>query len=170
MFRIRLPNGEESDYESADDFTLAVQRGVVTPDAAIFHAKAERWVPVSSHPTYHRALSASRPAVRPIHASAPRHSVNVAPAGSAPPAAPAVTAPSPALNGNRPKPPAPKPAVPPPGDLELLLPDPMLGAANTAHRVSPPPSATPVIPTAAPLPRQPFVARVAPPAPAAPVA
>jgi hypothetical protein len=162
MFRIRLPNGEESEYESADDFTLAVQRGAVTPDAAIFHAKAERWVPVSSHPTYHRAVSATRPSVRPIHASAPRAAVQVAPV------APAITAPSPALNVDRPKPPALKPSAPPAGDLELLLPDPMLAAASTAHRVAPPPSPSPALPTAAPLPRQPYVARAAAPAPAVP--
>jgi len=148
MFRIKLPSGEESLYESAEDFTLAVQRGAVTPDAAIYHAKAERWVPVSSHPTYHRAVSATRPSVRPIRASAPRAAIQVGPVATT---APAVT--------------AAKTAASPPGDLELLLPDPMLDAASTAHRVAPPPSASPPPPiTAAPLPRQPLVARVAPPA------
>ncbi len=161
MFRVKLPSGEESVYNDADDFTLAVQSGAVTADAAIFHAKAERWVPVSSHPTYHRAVSATRPAVRPIHASAPRAAV---------PVAPAITAPSPALNVDRPKPSAPAPAAAPAGDLELLLPDQMLGAVSTAHRVAPPPPASPALPTAAPHPRHTYVARVAPPAPAAPAA
>jgi hypothetical protein len=168
MFRVKLPSGEESVYNDADDFTLAVQSGAVTPDAAIFHAKAERWVPVSSHPTYHRAVSATRPAIRPIQVPSAR---------LARPSAPVVTAPAPALNVEPPTPPAPtpeskpesKPALASTSELELLLPDPMLGAVASAQRVTPPPS--PAIPSVLPPPRPSVAARVAAvasPAPAAP--
>jgi hypothetical protein len=175
MFRIRLPSGEESEYESADDFTLAVQRGAVTPDSAIFHAKAERWVPVSSHPTYHRAVSATRPAVRPIQtqkSAAPQSpaAAVTAPRAAVPASAPAVTAPRPAVQVNRP---APQPPKPPASELELLLPDPMLGSGTTAQRAVPAPApqvAPAPVPQAAPAPRAPYVARVAPAAPASPAA
>jgi hypothetical protein len=158
MFRIKLPSGEESLYNSADDFTLAVQRGAVTPDAAIFHAKAERWVPVSSHPTYHRAVSATRPAVRPIQ---------VPPARPAAPAAPAVAASAPPLNVNRPRAATPTLAPESTGELELLLPDPMLGSVKSAHRVTSPPA--PAISVVPPASRLPFVARAAPAVLSAPV-
>jgi hypothetical protein len=157
MFRIKLPSGEESIYSSAEDFTLAVQSGSVTPDAAIFHAKAERWVPVSSHPTYHRAVAATRPATRTIQAP---------PARPAAPSASAVTAPTPALTNTRPSPSVPAPE--PTGELELLLPDPMLGSVKSAHRVTPPPA--PAISVVPPATRLPFVARAAQAAPAIPSA
>lgn len=165
MFLIRLPSGEEFEYLTPEDFTHAVQVGAVTPDSAIFHAKAERWVPVSSHPTYHRAVSATRPAVRQIQvpkpaAPQPPAAAVTAPRTAVPAIAPAVTAPRPAVQVSRPAPQAPKA---PASELELLLPDPMLGSAGTAQRVVP-------APQSAPAARSPYVARVAPPAPVVPAA
>jgi hypothetical protein len=99
MFRIRLPNGVEMMFPSVEDFQAAVQSGVVTSDAEIFHQKAERWVPIASHPTYHRAVAAARAAVAaqtgvPVPAPARRVvPTAAAPAGSGVRAAEAPAAP-----------------------------------------------------------------------------
>ena len=60
MLRIRLSSNEEVDYESTEQFTAAVRAGAVRADATIFHAKSERWLPVSSHPAFRLAAASMK--------------------------------------------------------------------------------------------------------------
>jgi hypothetical protein len=75
MYRIKLTSGDEANYGSIDELAQAVKAGTVTDTAAIYHARAEKWLPIASHPHYKMAKerasprtaggapSASRPAV-----------------------------------------------------------------------------------------------------------
>ncbi len=119
MFQIRLPNGIEMVFPSVEEFQAAVASGVVTSDSEIFHQKAERWVPIASHPTYHRAVSAARaPAAAPLATVAPAAAPAAPPIRRVVPVAPAVqaTAPRPVVAARPPAPPqvSPRPAVMPP--------------------------------------------------------
>jgi len=76
MLRLRLPTGEEVSFRSPEELAQEVRRGTVTAEATIFHAKSERWLPVSSHPVFRRALegpmaSASRPLIDELPDTAP---------------------------------------------------------------------------------------------------
>lgn len=55
MLRLRLPSGEELEFGSSEEMTRAVRSGTVTAEATIYHAKTERWLPVSSHPVFRQA-------------------------------------------------------------------------------------------------------------------
>ena len=52
MYRIRRESGEEVTFGSVDEFGAAVAAGVVTAKAEIFHARAEKWLPIASHPHF----------------------------------------------------------------------------------------------------------------------
>lgn len=108
MYRIRRESGEEVTLGSIDEFGAAVAAGIVTAKAEIFHARAEKWLPIASHPHFKMAhdrvtaaanqkASAKNPAVtasgqRPaLGASGQRPAVTVAQAPA--PTAPRVTAP-----------------------------------------------------------------------------
>ncbi len=56
MFRIRLANGEEAVYRSIEELALGIQSGVLTPDAEVYHARGDRWLPIESHPEYAQAV------------------------------------------------------------------------------------------------------------------
>ncbi len=58
MYRIRSTDGLEAEYGSLEEFAAAVRRGEVTPDAEIFHVRANRWLDIKSHPHYRLACSA----------------------------------------------------------------------------------------------------------------
>lgn len=67
MYRIRLVSGDEAQYGSIDELGAAVAAGIVTDKAEIFHARAEKWLPIASHPHFKLAKDkvsggASRPA------------------------------------------------------------------------------------------------------------
>ncbi len=82
MLRIRLSSGQELHYDSAEEFSAAVRGGSVRSDATIFHAKSERWLPISSHPAFRLAM-ASMPMPSPVpivgERSASIHTALVAP-------------------------------------------------------------------------------------------
>lgn len=104
MYRIELRPGKEASYQSFDEFAAAVQAGIVSADARVWHGASSKWLPITVHPHYKRALAAP-----PKPAPAP------APVAAAP-VAPAPVAPAPA-------PPAPEPVekqASKPGDLEFL--------------------------------------------------
>ena len=65
MYRIRRESGEEVTFGSIDELGAAVVAGVVTAKAEIFHARAEKWLPIASHPhfkmAHDRINSASAP-------------------------------------------------------------------------------------------------------------
>lgn len=72
MYRIRSTDGLEADYGSLEEFSAAVRRGEVTPDAEIFHVRANRWLDIKSHPHYRLACSApSSPSSAPAAVAAP---------------------------------------------------------------------------------------------------
>jgi len=101
MYRIRRESGEEVNFSSIDELGAAVASGVVTAKAEIFHARAEKWLPIASHPHFKmahdrinsasapRATSSQRPA---LSASGQRPAITV-PQASAPTPAPSGTAP-----------------------------------------------------------------------------
>lgn len=70
MYRIRRESGEEVTLSSIDEFGAAVAAGIVTARAEIFHARAEKWLPIASHPHFKMAqdritgAAASKPPVR----------------------------------------------------------------------------------------------------------
>ncbi len=87
MYRIKLTSGEETVYNSIDALAVAVRSGEVTPDALIYHRRADRWLAISTHPHYQtiQARSSTPPA--------PAATVSPAPAQPAPsPATPLVPA------------------------------------------------------------------------------
>ena len=55
MYRIRRESGEEVNFGSIDELGAAVASGVVTAKAEIFHARAEKWLPIASHPHFKMA-------------------------------------------------------------------------------------------------------------------
>jgi len=57
MYRIRTAEGNETVYDSLEEFSAAVRRGAVTPDDEIFHTRAGRWLDIKSHPHYRSALT-----------------------------------------------------------------------------------------------------------------
>ena len=70
MYRILLKSGNELVFQSLEELTRAVRSGVVSPEAQIYHQKAGRWIPITSHPHYHMAKGgASAPATPPAPAS-----------------------------------------------------------------------------------------------------
>ena len=52
MYRIRLVSGDEAQYGSIDELGAAVAAGIVTDKAEIYHARAEKWLPIASHPHF----------------------------------------------------------------------------------------------------------------------
>ena len=104
MYRIRRESGEEVTFGSVDEFGAAVAAGVVTAKAEIFHARAEKWLPIASHPHFKLAqdringAAAPKPPVRTpgLTASGQRPAVGASgqrPAIGASGQRPAVTAP-----------------------------------------------------------------------------
>jgi hypothetical protein len=113
MYRIELRPGQEASYQSFDEFAAAVQSGTVSADARVWHGASSKWLPITVHPHYKRALAAP---ARPAPAPAPAH-VAAAPAEPAPVAqAPVEAAPVAQV------PVATPPAEPAPksGELEFL--------------------------------------------------
>lgn len=64
MYRIELRPGEEALFKSFDEFAKAVQNGVVSNHARIWHNASNKWLPIDFHPHFKRA-SAQRPASAP---------------------------------------------------------------------------------------------------------
>lgn len=98
MYRIRRESGDEIALGSIDEFAAAVAAGTITAKAEIYHARAERWLPIASHPHFKMAQdrisnpAASR-APRAVTASGQRPAItSSAPAA---PSAPVPTAPRP---------------------------------------------------------------------------
>jgi len=55
MYRIMLESGEETVLENVEDLLYAIGSGVVSNAAQIYHAQAEKWLPITVHPDYKRA-------------------------------------------------------------------------------------------------------------------
>ncbi|HET7603455.1 MAG TPA: hypothetical protein VFK36_10600 [Gemmatimonadales bacterium] len=108
MYRIELRPGQEASYQSFDEFAAAVQSGAVSADARVWHGASSKWLPITVHPHYKRALTApAKPAPAPAPVAAPAASVEAAPVAAAP------VAPAPAAA----PPVAPAPKT---GELEFL--------------------------------------------------
>ena len=80
MYRIRRLTGGEVTLASLDELAAAVAAGTVTSEAEIHHQRADRWLPIASHP--HFKLASERAG------SMPRPSPKTAPAPSPAPAQP----------------------------------------------------------------------------------
>ena len=162
MYRIRRESGEEVTLGSIDEFGAAVAAGIVTAKAEIFHARAEKWLPIASHPHFKMAhdrvtaSAAQKPAAKTpvVTGSGQRPAVSASGQRPAAPqlrvmrpdaAAPAVPVdgvvsqkPAPRWNSaQRPaaRAVAPKPSAPPAhlaSDLRLVLADTLLSGAATA--------------------------------------
>ena len=113
MYRIELRGGEEAIYKSYDEFAKAVRTGAVGSHARIWHAASSKWLPISFHPHFKKALS--EPAAQPA------------------PAAPPVSA----------APPAPKPKSPDLEFIEVPAPPQTSGPKAIAGSLFAPPAATP---------------------------
>jgi hypothetical protein len=57
MYRIRLASGDETTFNSMDEFAAALHGGTVTAEALIYHQRADRWLSVTNHPHYQIALT-----------------------------------------------------------------------------------------------------------------
>lgn len=57
MYKIRTAEGNETVYDSLEEFSAAVRRGAVTPNDEIFHTRAGRWLDIKSHPHYRSAIT-----------------------------------------------------------------------------------------------------------------
>jgi len=55
MYRIMLESGEETVLQTVEDLLYAIGSGVVSAGAKIYHAQAEKWLPITVHPDYKRA-------------------------------------------------------------------------------------------------------------------
>jgi hypothetical protein len=55
MYRIQLASEVEAVYRSLEELAVAVQNGIICPDALIYHRKTGSWLPVEAHPHYHVA-------------------------------------------------------------------------------------------------------------------
>jgi len=55
MYRIMLESGEETVLENIEDLLYSIGSGVVTSSAKIYHANAQKWLPITVHPDYKRA-------------------------------------------------------------------------------------------------------------------
>ncbi len=71
MYRIKLTSGDEANYSSIDELAQAVKAGTVTDTAAIYHARAEKWLPIASHPHYKMAKDRVMPRPAPGAAARP---------------------------------------------------------------------------------------------------
>lgn len=161
MYRIRLVSGDEAHFGSIDELGAAVAAGTVTDKAEIYHARAEKWLPIASHPHFKLAKDkvsgGARPAARPAAAGAqvpprqvPPGSLRAAASGSRPaltasgqrPAIVTATRPGAQPRPHRPVT-APRPAQPrveapaPANDLGLLRADPALETAPADVRPFP---------------------------------
>src|ERR1700682_4516654 len=56
MYRIRMCTGDEAHFAALEEFCAGVRAGIVSPDALIYHARAEKWIPVNVHPHYKLAF------------------------------------------------------------------------------------------------------------------
>lgn len=128
MYRIRRSNGSEVTLASLDELAAAIAANTVTPDAEIHHQRADRWLPIASHPHFRLASDRARTMERPAPRTVP-----------APPA---------------PSADAPRPAPPP---LRLVRPEAPSGdGAPAAPRPAPrwtPPARTVAKPAPKPTPR-----------------
>lgn len=103
MYRIRLATGHETVFETVEDIARGVSTGTITPECAIFHAKAGKWLPITVHPLYERALEvaqemAARPA-RPRRVSRPLPRVDTPSPERTPPRRTRVQGPDPESGG-----------------------------------------------------------------------
>jgi len=162
MYRIRRESGEEVSLGSIDEFGAAVAAGIVTAKAEIFHARAEKWLPIASHPHFkmaHERVTASAAQKAPAQKSAGASSGQrpaLSASGQRPVAPqlrvmrPEATAPAAPVEGNVGQKPAPRwnsaqrpaaravapkpsaPAAPSVSDLRLVRADTLLSGAATA--------------------------------------
>lgn len=58
MYRIELRPGQEVSYQSFDEFAAAVLGGDVSASARVWHGASSKWLPITVHPHYKRALAA----------------------------------------------------------------------------------------------------------------
>lgn len=96
MYRIRRESGEEASFGSIDELGAAVASGVVTAKAEIFHARAEKWLPIASHPHFKMAHDRINSASTP---KAPARAPGLGASGQRP----AVTAPQASVTAPRPQ-------------------------------------------------------------------
>ena len=89
MYRIKLTSGEETVYNSIDALAVAVRSGEVTPDALIYHRRADRWLAISTHPHYQTIQARS---TTPAAPAAPVAQAPVQPVPTPSPATPPVPA------------------------------------------------------------------------------
>ena len=126
MYRIRLRSGEEAVYQTIHDLTAGVQSGAVTPDASIYHARAEKWLPINMHPHFQLAAG-----TRQSHngQTVPRPRLGASPPGARGPA----TGPRPAVQvetGDRLTASGPRAAVPAPAPPSPAKPQPIQRASG----------------------------------------
>lgn len=55
MFRIRLPAGGETEYDSVAALAQAIRGGLVPGNSEIYHRTSQRWLPISAHPAWDEA-------------------------------------------------------------------------------------------------------------------
>ncbi len=144
MYRIRRESGEEVTLGSIDEFGAAVAAGIVTAKAEIFHARAEKWLPIASHPHFKMAHDRISTAAAP---KAPAKSPAVTASGQRPAlgSAPAQRPVAPQLRVMRTD--APVPSAPADGAV-TQKPAPRWNSAQrpAARAVAPKPSAPPPTP------------------------
>lgn len=66
MYRIRLASGEEAVYKTVEELAQAVDSGVISPSAEVFHRAGNRWLPINTHPDYRNLVSSKQKAIGPF--------------------------------------------------------------------------------------------------------
>jgi hypothetical protein len=116
MYRIRRETGDEVTLGSLEELGTAVAAGIVTAGAEIYHARAEKWLPIASHPHFKmandrvKAGATQKPMVSRVTASGQRPALG---ASGQRPAVTAARQPAPQLRVVRNEPTAGSPAAPP---------------------------------------------------------
>jgi hypothetical protein len=78
MYRIEVTPGEESVFRTIEELAVGIRNGVITPRARIYHQASQKWLPISLHPHYKKALE--MPAASSAHPTA-----KTTPSGQVPP-------------------------------------------------------------------------------------
>jgi hypothetical protein len=103
MDRIELSPGEQTAFRTIEELAVAIRRGVVTPQARIWHHASSKWLPITYHPHYNVAASmqltsadlAAGPPVKPLELLTLGELVD-------PPSPPIPAEPKPALRARQP--------------------------------------------------------------------
>jgi hypothetical protein len=66
MYLVEIETGREQLYQSAEALGAAIRAGVIRSESKIFHRASERWISITLHPEYQKALAAIQEPLPPL--------------------------------------------------------------------------------------------------------